>query len=245
MNKDIKIFGVGITNATFKEVLEYLVKNAQKSSEKIFVTTINPEILVHSVKFADYKNILNSSNLALADGIGIAIAAKILGKTLRGRIAGTDLMEKLCEEAPKRPITVGLFGGEQNVAEEASERLKNRYPGLTISFAISEWPLRPAQGKPSEAKSRPLVCDILFVALGHPKQEIWISKNLKKIDVKIAMGVGGAFDFLSGRVPRAPKIIRSLGFEWLFRLIIQPWRIRRQISLIYFVLLILKEKFAK
>ena len=236
MNKDIKILGVGITNATFREVLEYLVENAQNSSRKIFVTTLNPEILVHASKNFDYKNILNSSDLALADGVGVLIGARILGKPLRERISGVDLMENLCEEASKRPITVGLLGGRQNVAEEAADRLKKRYPGLKVAFAISDW-------YDSEAKFRPLVCDILFVALGHPKQEIWISKHLQEIDVKIAIGVGGAFDYLSGRVPRAPKIIRSLGFEWLFRLIIQPWRIRRQVSLIYFVLLILKDKF--
>lgn len=235
MNKDIKILGVGITNTTFKEVLEYFIKNAIKNGPKIFATTVNPEILVHAVKFSDYKNILNSSDLALADGVGVLIAAKVLGKSLKARISGVDLMEGVVREVSKQPITVGLLGGRQNVAEEASECLKKRYPDLKISFAISDWP-------ESEAKSRSLVCDILFVALGHPKQEFWISKNLEKIDVKIAMGVGGAFDFLSGRVPRAPKTVRSLGFEWLFRLIVQPWRIRRQISLIYFVLLILREK---
>lgn len=243
MNKEIKIFGVGITNTSLKEVLEYFVENAKKDDKKIFVTTVNPEILVHSRRFGEYRKVLNSSDLALPDGIGVVIASKILGKSLKERISGVDLMENVIREVSKEPITVGLLGGRQNVAEEAAERLKDRYPGLKIAFAISEWPKRLAQGKPSEAKSINLKCDILFVAFGHPKQEIWISKNLKKIDVKVAMGVGGAFDYLSGRVMRAPKIVRSLGFEWLFRLIVQPWRIKRHISLIYFVLLILRERF--
>lgn len=236
MNKDVKILGVSITNATFKEVLEYLLENAEKSTKKIFVTTLNPEILTHSVKDPDYKVVLNSSDLALPDGVGVLIAARLLGKSIKQRISGTDLMEKLCEEASIRPITVGLFGGRPKVAEDAADRLKKRFPGLKISFAISRWP-------DFEAKSDPLVCDILFVALGYPKQEAWIFDHLKKIDAKIAMGVGGAFDYLSERVPRAPKIVRDLGFEWLFRLVRQPWRVRRQLNLIYFVLLILKEKF--
>ena len=84
--------------------------------------------------------------------------------------------------------------------------------------------------------------DILFVAFGSPKQEIWIADNLKALPAKIIVGVGGAFDFISGKVPRAPKVFRSLGLEWLFRLSIQPWRIKRQLSLIKFVVLILKEK---
>lgn len=84
--------------------------------------------------------------------------------------------------------------------------------------------------------------DILFVAFGSPKQELWIAKNLKNIPATVSIGVGGAFDFVSGKVPRSPKILRKLGLEWLFRLIIQPWRIKRQLSLITFVFLVLKEK---
>jgi N-acetylglucosaminyldiphosphoundecaprenol N-acetyl-beta-D-mannosaminyltransferase len=86
--------------------------------------------------------------------------------------------------------------------------------------------------------------DILFVAFGSPKQEIWLSENLKKLPVKVAMGVGGSFDFISGRVSRAPRILRALGLEWLFRLVIQPWRIKRQLSLLAFIFLIFKEKFS-
>ena len=85
--------------------------------------------------------------------------------------------------------------------------------------------------------------DILFVAFGSPKQEIWIADNLNDLNAKVVMGVGGAFDFITGKVPRAPKFLRNLGLEWLFRLIMQPWRIKRQVSLIRFVFLVIKEKF--
>ena len=87
--------------------------------------------------------------------------------------------------------------------------------------------------------------DILFVAFGAPKQEFWINENLNKIPVKIAIGVGGAFDHISGKVPRAPLIIRRLGMEWLFRLIVQPWRFKRQLALIEFIWLVLKERLRK
>jgi N-acetylglucosaminyldiphosphoundecaprenol N-acetyl-beta-D-mannosaminyltransferase len=87
--------------------------------------------------------------------------------------------------------------------------------------------------------------DILFVALGAPKQEFWINKNLDKIPVKVAIGVGGAFDYISGKTPRAPTFIRSVGLEWLFRLVVQPWRIKRQLALIEFIRLVVKEKLSQ
>jgi len=87
--------------------------------------------------------------------------------------------------------------------------------------------------------------DILFVAFGAPKQEFWISENLDKIPVKIAIGVGGAFDYISGKIPRAPFFVRKLGMEWLFRLLVQPWRIKRQLSLIEFAWLVIKEKLSR
>lgn len=90
-----------------------------------------------------------------------------------------------------------------------------------------------------------LAIDILFVAFGAPKQEMWISKNLNKIPVKIAIGVGGAFDYISGKTLRAPGFIRNIGLEWLFRLIAQPWRIKRQLALLEFIWLVIKEKLKK
>ena len=235
MEKTSKILGIGITDLPKQEILEYLFKNVERKEKKLFIATINSEILASSTRNFDYKNVLNTSDLALIDGFWTLKAGRFLGNRLKGRIAGVDLVECVCREASKRPITVGFLGGRQNVAEGAANCLRQKYPGLRIGFAIEEWP-------DSEAKSTPLKCDILFVAFGHPRQEFWIAENLPKINAWAAMGVGGAFDFLSGRVKRAPKVIQDLGFEWLFRLILQPWRVRRQINLIYFVILILKEK---
>ncbi len=235
MQQDQKILGVKVSNLSLEEVLEYLFKNLEKKEKKLFLTTINSEILVSANKNSDIKNLLNSSDLALVDGVWAKRGGQLLGIHLKQRIAGTDLVEIICKEVSIRPITVGFLGGKHNVAEMASERLKNKYPGLKIAFAIENWPQ-------NQKEQNSLKCDILFVALGHPKQEKWIAQNLPKINVWMAMGVGGAFDILSGKVRRAPKIVQNLGFEWLFRLMRQPWRVRRQVNLIYFVLLILKEK---
>ena len=231
LNKKI-ILGVGVTNDTLDNILKYIIENLQKSRNKFYVVTPNAELLVIANKNKSYKEILNQAEIASPDSVGLMIGARLEGKTLKERIHGVDLMENLCKEIAKRPITVGFLGGGPRVAEKVAERLKAKYPGLKVIFAIEEWPQNDQE----------LICDLLFVAFGSPKQEFWIAENFPKINVKAAMGVGGAFDFVSGRVPRAPKYIRKIGFEWLFRLIIQPWRIKRQTALIKFVVLVIKEK---
>jgi N-acetylglucosaminyldiphosphoundecaprenol N-acetyl-beta-D-mannosaminyltransferase len=213
------------------EVLEYFIENSQNNLGKKLVVSINPEIIMLALKDKEFEAILKSAELALNDGVGVSIAAKILGVPIHGRVHGSDIVEMLCREIAKRPITAGFLGGKQNVAEKASERLKEKYPGLKISYVEQE---------PTDMGK--IRADILFVAFGSPKQEKWLGKNLPSLDVNVAMGVGGAFDYISGRVSRAPKVMRRLGLEWLYRLIREPWRIKRQIKLPIFMLLVLREK---
>jgi len=271
------ILGVGITDSTKKEILEYVVKSLENFNRKLFFVTPNPEFLVLANKNKIFKNVLNRADLASADGIGIIIAAKILGKDLKGRFTGVDLVETLCKTVAEKPITVGFLGGGPGVAEKTAECLRKKYPELKVVFTQEEWPddiiarqprvsdaarlftrgpaasFPPASapsldsvravGSPSSGVTSRI--DILFVAFGAPKQEFWISENLEKIPVKIAIGVGGAFDYISGKMPRAPGFIRRVGLEWLFRLVVQPWRMKRQLALLEFIWLVLKEKLSK
>lgn len=234
MNNFEKIFilGVALTDAIEKEVLEFIITGLDKQTEKYYIVTPNPELLVIANGDKEYKGILNEAKLALPDGIGVMMAAKLLGVTLRQRIHGVDLVKSLCREASNRPITVGFIGAGPNVAEITSECLIKMYPNLKVGMVASEWS--------SALKDKKI--DILFVAFGSPKQEMWIASNLSTLPAKVVIGVGGAFDFISGRVRRAPLFLRQVGLEWLFRLIIQPWRIKRQLSLIKFVLLVIREK---
>lgn len=228
----INLLGVGISNLSRREVLEYIVKNLQKKGKKYYIVTPNPEMIVLANEDKEYKNVLNMANLALPDGIGVVWAAKLLAKPLKERIAGVDLVDLLSKEVSKQPITVGYLGGRRGVAERTAECLREKYPGLKVVFTGEDL-----------KKGEKLKCDVLFVAFGSPKQEFWMSKNLSKLDIKVAIGVGGAFDFISGRVARAPKWVQDLGLEWLFRLIVQPWRIKRQVKLIKFIYIVLREKF--
>jgi N-acetylglucosaminyldiphosphoundecaprenol N-acetyl-beta-D-mannosaminyltransferase len=284
------ILGVSITDATKKEILEYIVKNLENFKEKSFLVTPNPEFLVLANKNIAFKNILNRADLALADGVGLMIAAKIMGKPLKERFAGVDLVKSLCEVVAEKPITVGFLGGRDGIAEMTAECLRKKHPKLKIGFVGEEWSSELLGHPPHVAddaretfpspisnpsslserlpqtdrgsafsssasgrapslntkyKIQNTVVDILFVAFGAPKQEFWINENLEKIPVKVAIGVGGAFDYISGKIPRAPGFIRNIGLEWLFRLVVQPWRIKRQLSLLEFAWLVAKEKLRK
>jgi len=260
-----KLLGVGITDATQQKILEYLVKNLENSSKKVFIVTPNPEILVFAKKNPEFKKVLNTADLALCDGMGLVIAGKFLGKAFKERFTGTDFVEKACKEVSEKPITVGFLGGGPFVAEKTGDCLLSKYPSLKVVFTAEEWGEKgfilasnrgktqnlkqnesENQGQLSSVPSVPLSSvysiDILFVAFGFPKQEEWIYQNLDNISVKAAIGVGGAFDYISGKVPRAPKWVQALGFEWLYRLVVQPWRLKRQLALLEFIYLVLKER---
>ncbi len=251
------LFDIGITNATEKEILEYIITSLEKNGERYYIVTPNPEIIVYATKHAGLKDILNNARLALCDGMGVFIASKILGKSLVARTTGVDLMESLCREVSKKPITVGFLGGRGKVAELTAERLVSKYPGLKVSFAVEELPILGAKqqevsrikylvssGNEKIQNTRYKIpnTDILFVAFGFPKQEEWMKEHIGKIPVRVAMGVGGSFDYVSGKVARAPKVVRQSGFEWFYRLLKEPWRWKRQLALFQFVGLLLKEK---
>ncbi|MBI4100814.1 WecB/TagA/CpsF family glycosyltransferase [Candidatus Microgenomates bacterium] len=229
----IKILKIGISDVSTKEALEETKRWLKSGGKKRYIVTPNPEFLVAAQNDREFNAILNNADLALPDGMGLIWASRILNQPLKGRITGVDFMEKLCFLAAKDGFTIGLIGGGPTVAERASECLKKKYPGLKIVLAQEDW----------KDLERGEEINLLFVALGAPKQEIWMSQNLERLPVKVAMGVGGAFDYLAGIVPRAPKWMRNLGLEWLFRLICQPWRIKRQTALIKFVYLVLLQKF--
>lgn len=235
-----------IENITFDKALEYIMDNAQKEGSKKFVVTINTELAMLARKDSEYEKVLNSADLAVVDGIGVVWAGKMFGKRFEERVHGVDLVDRLAGEVSKKPITIGFLGGKGNVAQITAECLVKKYPGLKVAFAVEEWSDLEADkeivNRKSSIVNHKLSADILFVAFGSPKQEFWISENLSKVDVKIAIGVGGAFDFISGKVRRAPVWMRKIGLEWLFRLIIQPWRIKRQFALVKFVFVVLKEK---
>lgn len=216
----VNVLGVKIDDVNMEEALGTVEKWIWNSG-KYYIVTPNPEFVVAAQKDQVFKKILNDADLAIPDGIGLKLSGKI-----KNTFSGTDFMEKLVSMAAEKGFRTGFLGGRERVAKKAAECLKKKYPKLKVLFTSAD----------TETVIPPL--DLLFVALGAIKQEKWIANNLEKIPVHVAMGVGGALDYLGGFVPRAPKWMRNLGFEWLFRLIIQPWRIKRQMALIKYLWLI-------
>jgi N-acetylglucosaminyldiphosphoundecaprenol N-acetyl-beta-D-mannosaminyltransferase len=268
MLSKVSILDVGITNETDDVILEYLLQRL-KLDKKLYIVTPNPEILVYANRHDSFKKILNDAEISLADGTGLFLASIFLAKPLKQRIPGVNFVEEICKNTVRKPVSIGFLGGGQGVAQRTAECLLKKYPGLMVSYVSEEWKpqgfengqvLRSkyhVSSKKQEKNERKKilntnyliqntdVIDILFVAFGHPKQEEWIHKNLDKLPVKCAMGVGGAFDYISGGVKRAPFMIRAIGLEWLYRLIREPWRWRRQLSLFTFIKLVFQEMVGK
>jgi N-acetylglucosaminyldiphosphoundecaprenol N-acetyl-beta-D-mannosaminyltransferase len=181
---------------------------------------------------------LDRADLCLPDGVGITLAARYLGRPLRERVAGVDLVERLAVRAARTGWRIFLLGAAPGVAERAADVLRARSPDLVIcgTYAGS-----PAVEEESQivARVRAARADVLLVAYGAPAQDMWIARNLERSGAAVGIGVGGVFDYLAGVTRRAPRWVRRLGFEWLHRLIQQPSRWRRQLALPHFALLVL------
>ncbi|HYI14067.1 MAG TPA: WecB/TagA/CpsF family glycosyltransferase [Thermomicrobiales bacterium] len=209
------------------------------------VVTVNPEFVIAARRDPEFADVLRASALATADGVGITLAGRVLGVPVGERIPGVDLVEGLAGlSATDEHCRLFLLGAGPGVASEAAEQLRRRFPGVRIigTFAGSSTASGFAE---IETKLAASGATVLLVAFGHPTQDLWIARHREALaahGILVSIGVGGTFDYLSGRIPRAPRLVRRLGLEWLYRLVRQPWRWRRQLALPLFVLLVLRER---
>lgn len=230
----VNLLGVKIDDINIEEALNWVEKWIWSPGDKFYIVTPNPEIIVAAQDDPSFKSVLNKADLSIPDGVGLKLSGKV-----KNTVSGVDLVERLIKLSWEKGFTIGLLGGENGVAEKTKECLEKQYQNISIKFSLSGVKINKEGKQENENKIKIPPLDILFVAFGHIKQEKWIANNLKNIPVKVFMGVGGTFDYISGRVPRAPLSIRKLGFEWLFRLLIEPWRVKRQIALIKYLLMII------
>jgi N-acetylglucosaminyldiphosphoundecaprenol N-acetyl-beta-D-mannosaminyltransferase len=205
------------------------------------ICTVNPEFVVDAQTQPAFAAALGRADLRVPDGVGILWAARRQGVAQRERVTGSDGIYHICAEAARRGWRVYFLGAAPGVAEETSRRLTARYPGLRVAGAYSGDPDPEAWPEIHRRLSaaRP---DILFVAFGHPKQDLWIDAHRTELPARVAVGVGGAFDFVAGVTTRAPRWVQRLQLEWLHRLVKEPWRWRRMLKLPVFVGLVLKNK---
>lgn len=182
----------------------------------------------------DFMRVLQSADCCVADGIGLLFAARYLGQPLPERVTGSDGVPLIAERASQRGWNLFLLGAGPGVARRAADRLIAQNPGLQIVGVHEGSPARDEEDKIIERVNKS-GADILFVAYGAPNQDKWIARNRDRLTVRVAMGVGGTFDFIAGVVPRAPRWMRRFALEWLYRLYKQPWRWRRMLRLPRFV----------
>jgi N-acetylglucosaminyldiphosphoundecaprenol N-acetyl-beta-D-mannosaminyltransferase len=229
----ISILGVPVHAVTIEETL-VLIDQFVRDAVPRQICTVNPEFIMLAQQDKEFKQILDRSALNLPDGIGVVWAAKRLEHPLRERVAGSDLIGLIADRAQTTGWRIFLLGAAEGVAAQAAIILRERYPQTNIVGAVAGSP-RPEDEADIAARIRSSKADVLLVAYGAPKQDKWIARNLERIGVAVAMGIGGSLDFIVGTQQRAPRWMQRVGLEWLYRLIREPWRWRRQLALPRFV----------
>ena len=225
MRKCVTLLGIPIDALTMDEAIGKL-KEFLRAPGQHHVMTPNSEMLTEARRNHAFAKVLSETALNVPDSVGLLWGAQVTGQKLEQRVSGVDVVERLCTD-PSLGASVFFLGGRDGASQKALEVLSNKNPNLKIAGSY--------EGSPMEEEAHDIIArinqsgaQILFVAYGAPKQDLWISEHLKELpNVKVAMGVGGTFDFLSGNIRRAPFMIRKIGLEWLWRLILEPWRIKR------------------
>jgi len=235
----IELCGVKIDDLDLNEALLRLEAFISDGDPHL-ITTPNPEMIVAAQEDETLKNILNNSHLRLPDGISMVVVSRLLGRPLKERITGIDFLLAVSGLSARKGYKIFLLGGEAGVAEAAAGMLLARHKGVNIcgwhdgffkddGIIIKEL----LEAKP----------DILFAGLGAGKQEKWLARNLLSMGVPVCVGVGGSFDVIAGKKRRAPKWIQGLYIEWLYRLITEPARWKRQLALPRFLWLVFRPRF--
>lgn len=235
--KKEKILGIDVCVASKDDLLS-AIKTDIRNNHQRFIVAINPEKILKAKKDDALAQLLNSADYQIPDGVGVVIASKLKKGRIKQRITGIDSMEMLCDVAAQESYKIFLYGGKPEVVKKAKEVLEQRYQNIKIAGYEHGYCDDNAYIIEQINKSG---ADIVFVAMGSPKQEYWITENKGQLSAKIFQGVGGSFDVICGNLKRAPKIMQKCGMEWLYRLFQQPKRIFRQIKMLKFLLLLMKD----
>ncbi len=236
----VRILGCRVDATDGADAVRRIVSLAQGEGTSL-VVTLGTEMIVAAQRDAAFRSALNAAALSLCDTIGVLYAARLYGVRIPERVTGVDLIDPLCEALARADLPLYLLGAKGDTAARAAAALVARHPGLRIAGARDGY--FPASD--DEAVAREIArsgARVLLVGLGSPRQELWIRANLANSGARVGIGVGGSFDVLAGNLERAPEKWRRLNLEWLYRLLKEPQRWRRQLALPLFVLLALRER---
>lgn len=231
MRNRVRILGIDIDNIDINEagnITKELIENSNKSCK--LVVAPNTEFIMMAQKDKEFFDILRSADLATPDSVGVMIGGKIQKKPFKQRIPGQEYFRKILEVGEKEGWTFYMLGGEGDVPKLAVENVKKDFPNLKI-VGYHEGFFKEDSEEVVINEINSLKPNVLFVAMGAPIQEKWMAKYKDKLQVDVAAGQGGTFDYEAGKIKRAPRIVQKLCIEWLWRLILQPTRIKRMMVL--------------
>lgn len=237
----LSVMGVNITPFSDYAQVSQCIEGLIASEKKAFSVAINPEKIYRANREPELKSLLNHADIGICDGIGAALAVRLLKGRSISRITGISLFFELVKSAAKNGWKIFLLGASPESNAGTFEKLSENYPALDIVGRVDGY-FKDSQDVIRQINDSGAV--IVFVAMGSPKQELWIAENRDAINASFCMGVGGTFDVVSGKVEWAPPFFRATGTEWLYRLVREPKRWRRQLVLPKFAWAVLKRKFA-
>lgn len=219
----VSLFGLHIEDVTLTDASASIIHDA-KSGVRRKIYFVNAHCINTAAVNAKYQSVLHDKDVLLfADGIGMRLASKFAGHQLVDNVNGTDLFPLICRDAANSGVKLALLGAHPGIAQRCADNMRDQFPNLEI--ALTQDGYFSVDNETGIIKTiNDSNAQILFVAMGVPRQELWIARNADKLHVPIVLGVGALFDFYSGAMPRAPKKMRQLGLEWLFRLIMEPRR---------------------
>jgi len=233
------LLGVPIDPLTEDEAVDWVARAILEGRPRV-VISVNPERIMHARRDPAFGAVLGRADLALADGAGVSWAARRLGHPLPQRVPGVDFVRALAARGAAEGWRFFFLGGGPGVAEAAGGALKAAYPGFILAGTHAGSPDLSNDASTTEAV-RSSGAQVLLLAYGAAAEEAWLARNLGRSGAAVGMGVGGALDFISGRVRRAPPWMRARGLEWLHRLAREPWRWRRMLALPRFVIRVVRE----
>jgi N-acetylglucosaminyldiphosphoundecaprenol N-acetyl-beta-D-mannosaminyltransferase len=237
----IELLGVPVDCVTMAQSVDFVEERVASGDGCAAVVAVNPEKIMRARVDPALLGSLRRASLLIPDGIGAVWGARLLADAEIGRVPGAELMPAICARAVEKGFSVFLFGAQEAVNAKAAEILPTRFPGLQIAGRRNGYVDADAMpGLIDEINQSG--ADVLFIALGSPRQEEWIDRYIGSLRVKAIQGVGGTFDVIAGRVQRAPAVFRRLNLEWFYRLLREPKRLWRQRVLLFFALAIIAER---
>lgn len=237
----VSVLNVKIDSVTMAQAVEKVESFFSLSDRTRLVATANAEMVMMANDDSELKEILAGADLVVADGAGVVWAARHQGDIMPERVAGFDLVQELLKKSAQKKYKVFFLGAGIGVAEQAKTQAEIKYPGVNI-VGVRDGYFKPDVEKEIINEINELNPDLLLVALGVPRQEKWIKNNLEKLNVKVAIGVGGTFDVMAGNIKRAPLWMQKANLEWSYRLFLQPQRIFRMMSIPKFMFKIILGK---